>query len=38
MKVLAEVGGESLPRTNSPLGHPTPQNGVEVERKWKAPD
>jgi formate dehydrogenase major subunit len=24
-----------LPRINSRFGHPTPQNGVEVERKWK---
>jgi len=29
---------EPLPRINSRFGHPTPQNGVEVERKWKRPD
>jgi formate dehydrogenase major subunit len=38
MNVLAEVGESPLPRTNSRFGHPTPQNGVEVERKWKRPD
>ncbi len=37
--VLPEAVGENpLPRTNSRFGHPTPQNGVEVERKWKRPD
>jgi formate dehydrogenase major subunit len=38
MKVLAEVGESPLPRINSRFGHPTPQSGVEVERKWKRPD
>jgi formate dehydrogenase major subunit len=38
MNVLREVGESPLPRTNSRFGHPTPQNGVEVERKWKRPD
>jgi formate dehydrogenase major subunit len=39
MRVLPEATGENpLPRTNSRFGHPTPQNGVEVERKWKRPD
>jgi formate dehydrogenase major subunit len=38
MKVLAEVGESPLPRSNSRFGHPTPQNGVEVERKWKRAD
>ena len=38
MNVLAEVGESPLPRINSRFGHPTPQNGVEVERKWKRPD
>jgi formate dehydrogenase major subunit len=37
MNVLAEVGENPLPRNNSRFGHPTPQNGVEVERKWKRP-
>jgi len=38
MTVLGEVGESPLPRTNSRWGHPTPQRGVEVERKWKRPD
>jgi len=38
MRVLAEVGESPLPRVNSRFGHPTPQEGVEVERKWKRPD
>ena len=39
MRVLPEAMGENpLPRTNSRFGHPTPQRGVEVERKWKRPD
>jgi len=38
MNVLAEIGESPLPRTNSRFGHPTPQNGVEIERKWKRPD
>jgi formate dehydrogenase major subunit len=32
------VGESPLPRINSRFGHPTPQNGVEVERKWKRSD
>jgi formate dehydrogenase major subunit len=38
LKVLPEIGESPLPRINSRFGHPTPQNGVEVERKWKRPD
>jgi formate dehydrogenase major subunit len=38
MCVLAEIGESPLPRVNSRFGHPTPQRGVEVERKWKRPD
>lgn len=38
MRVLGEVGESPLPRTNSRWGHPTPQRGVEVERKWERPD
>ena len=38
MKVLEEQGENPLPRTNSRWGHPTPQRGVEVERKWKRAD
>jgi formate dehydrogenase major subunit len=36
--VLAETGESPLPRTNHRHGHPTPQSGVEVERKWKRSD
>ena len=35
MKVLEDIGDDPLPATNSRHGHPTPQSGVEVERKWK---
>ena len=38
MTVLGEVGKSPLPRTNSRWWHPTPQRGVEVERKWQRPD
>ena len=38
MTVLAEQGENPLPRTNSRWGHPTPQMGVEVERKWRRAD
>jgi formate dehydrogenase major subunit len=38
LKVLLEVGESPLPRINHRFGHPTPQNGVEVQRKWKRPD
>jgi len=38
LKVLGETGENPLPRTNSRFGHPTPQKGVEVERKWKRGD
>jgi formate dehydrogenase major subunit len=38
LKVLDEVGESPLPRINSRFGHPTPQQGVEVERKWKRSD
>ena len=37
MTVLPEVGPTPLPKTNSRYGHPTPQMGVEVERKWAQP-
>jgi formate dehydrogenase major subunit len=36
--VLDEVGESPLPRVNSRFGHPTPQKGVEVQRKWKRID
>jgi formate dehydrogenase major subunit len=38
MTVLGETGSDPLPKTNSRHGHPTPQRGVEVERKWKRAD
>jgi formate dehydrogenase major subunit len=38
LRVLNKKGENPLPRTNSRFGHPTPQRGVEVERKWKRPD
>ena len=38
MRVLPESGESPLPRMNHRFGHPTPQSGVEVERKWKRPD
>jgi formate dehydrogenase major subunit len=38
MEVLSETGESPLPRINWRFGHPTPQTGVEVERKWKRPD
>jgi formate dehydrogenase major subunit len=38
LKVLGEKGENPLPRTNSRFGHPTPQKGVEVDRKWKRAD
>jgi formate dehydrogenase major subunit len=38
MTVLAEAGPHPLPRENFRHGHPTPQSGVEVERKWKRGD
>jgi formate dehydrogenase major subunit len=37
MRVLSS-GENPLPRTNFRYGHPTPQKGVEVERKWIRPD
>jgi formate dehydrogenase major subunit len=38
MRVIEETGANPLPRTNSRFGHPTPQQGVEVERKWNRAD
>ena len=38
LRVLPEVGENPLPRINHRFGHPTPQDGVQVERKWKRPD
>jgi formate dehydrogenase major subunit len=38
MRLLDEIGESPLPRTNHRFGTPTPQRGVEVERKWKRSD
>jgi formate dehydrogenase major subunit len=38
MQVLPEVEESPLPRINHRFGHPTPQRGVEIERKWQRPD
>lgn len=38
VELLAEQGPSPLPRSNFRYGHPTPQKGVEVERKWKRAD
>jgi formate dehydrogenase major subunit len=38
LNVLPEVGESPLPRINFRFGRPTPQSGVEVERKWKRAD
>ncbi len=35
---LEGQGANPLPRVNFRFGHPTPQNGVEVERKWQRDD
>lgn len=35
MEVLEARGESPLPRTNHRFGHPTPQAGVEVDRKWR---
>ena len=38
MVVSTTVDESPLPKTNHRYAHRTPQNGVEVERKWKRPD
>ncbi len=42
MKVLPAAGdappASPLPKINPRFGHPTPQQGVEVERKWRRAD
>jgi formate dehydrogenase major subunit len=38
VRSLGERGENPLPRTNHRGGHPTPQKGVEVERKWLRKD
>jgi formate dehydrogenase major subunit len=38
LEVLSEVGDNPLPARNFRWGHPTPQTGVEVRRKWARPD
>lgn len=36
--MVLEHGESPLPRINFRFGHPTPRQGVEVERKWKRKD
>src|SRR5262249_41350240 len=38
LKVLDAHGESPMPRINSRFGRPTPQRGVEVERKWQRSD
>lgn len=38
LRVLEQAGASPLPPTNSRYGRPTPQRGVEVERKWNRSD
>ena len=38
MDLIEVIGSSPLPRDNPRFGHPTPQRGVEVERKWKRSD
>ncbi len=38
MTLLPEQGENPLPRANFRWGHRTPQDGVDVERKWSRPD
>jgi len=38
LQVLPEVDESPLPRNNHRFGHPTPQLGVQVERKWNRAD
>jgi len=38
MEVLPQIDESPLPRINSRFGHPTPQVGVQIERKWRRSD
>ncbi len=38
MRLLEPHGTSPLPRSNARFGKPTPQRGVEVERKWQRAD
>lgn len=38
LEKLGERGASPLPRANPRYGQPTPQTGVEVQRKWQRPD
>ncbi|WP_157448716.1 formate dehydrogenase subunit alpha [Deinococcus peraridilitoris] len=38
LEVLPDMGDSPLPRWNHRYGQPTPQRGVEVERKWRRAD
>jgi formate dehydrogenase major subunit len=37
LRILEPKGPNPLPRNNSRYGTPTPQEGVEVARKWRQP-
>ncbi len=38
LEKMGQRGTSPLPRANPRYGQPTPQVGVEVERKWRRPD
>jgi formate dehydrogenase major subunit len=38
LEVLPQVDESPLPRINSRFGHPTPRQGVQIERKWARSD
>ncbi len=38
LRVLGDHGDSPLPRSNHRFGQPTPQSGVEVQRKWQRAD
>ena len=38
MEKLGEKGKQPLPSSNPRFGNPTPQYGVQVERKWDRDD
>jgi formate dehydrogenase major subunit len=38
LEKLGTRGRSPVPPTNPRYGQPTPQHGVEVQRKWRRPD
>ncbi|HTJ31497.1 MAG TPA: formate dehydrogenase subunit alpha [Acidobacteriaceae bacterium] len=38
MRIVKATGKSPLSKNDQRFGHPTPQNGVEIERKWRRPD